>query len=620
LNDLSIAWVEGGSGLVFERPYYSQFIIIDSYDITIANQTLPTPREGIVIYGSQYVNVTNCNLTHGDVLSWSPDVRFSNCSIGSIGLSYTPAIIVDNDFFGSIIPRSTHINDLEVRRNNFFTRPLIGDEDSYYISFWDNYYSDYWSIYRDNSTTDDGVHWDRLYTAWGIRNSLARVYPYGYNGSRDPSIRSDRTPRTAFDGSNITFDVEAWDFIGIKNVSVRTSINGVNGTCELSRGKGYNWTGNFSLPIASTDQAYTIRAQSVTGHWANSSVRTVRVCDITPPALIDLTDPNGTTGDVFEFIANVTDNRMVSSVWVEYWWKDVPPLYLEMDRDGYYLADLALPSYRIDPIFYRIRAVDASENGVTSETMTIAVTDNDKPVPVLPLLVSTYIGRNVPLDASGSQDNIGIVRYRWDIKDVEGTVRIEGSRVNYVFKFAGTFMVILMVQDAAGNAGWTVIYANVSEYPIRPQPGPPDKANIYMTFGRVTDSGSHLPIEGVRVLLLMEGMYYLNSTDRFGYCSLLIPEPSGYIEGTITLRKEGYRNLTYGSIISPEGYLRDIDPEMERSEVDPPEIPVAPPMEREHDMGVPWLLVLLAFDMVLAILAVGLWTFLRRGSKKGGAV
>jgi len=100
------------------------------------------------------------------------------------------------------------------------------------------------------------------------------------------------------------------------------------------------------------------------------------------------------------------------------------------------------------------------------QNYTITITDTIDPVADAGSDIETFVGSKVLLNASGSSDNIGITQYVWKIGQVTiGT----GVTVEYQPTEAGTFIITLIVYDAANNLDSDTMNLKVASSPyLRP--------------------------------------------------------------------------------------------------------------------------------------------------------
>jgi PKD repeat protein len=112
------------------------------------------------------------------------------------------------------------------------------------------------------------------------------------------------------------------------------------------------------------------------------------------------------------------------------------------------------PSYTFDmPEVYTVELVVTDTIGQESsaDSMALTVLDVTDPVANAGLDVSVPSGSTVTLDASLSDDNVGIVDYTWTFND-DGSQSLDGETTDYDFDNVGVFVITLTVEDAAGNS------------------------------------------------------------------------------------------------------------------------------------------------------------------------
>ena len=103
--------------------------------------------------------------------------------------------------------------------------------------------------------------------------------------------------------------------------------------------------------------------------------------DIVPPIIgTDSTPLIGSTGDIFTFSINVTDNIGVSEVYLEYWYGGGPHKNKVMSGSGPYTYTTTIPSESIESLHYIFSAVDISGNRNVSTKSKVIVIDDDSPV------------------------------------------------------------------------------------------------------------------------------------------------------------------------------------------------------------------------------------------------
>jgi hypothetical protein len=86
-----------------------------------------------------------------------------------------------------------------------------------------------------------------------------------------------------------------------------------------------------------------------------------------------------------------------------------------------------------------------------SDDLRVTVRDSNPPRATLAPLGDVRIGTSILLDASGSTDNLDIVRYEWRVSYRDGVQTLKGMMVDYPIEGPGIYKVELTVWDAAGN-------------------------------------------------------------------------------------------------------------------------------------------------------------------------
>lgn len=124
----------------------------------------------------------------------------------------------------------------------------------------------------------------------------------------------------------------------------------------------------------------------------------------------------------------------------------------EYSKSTFEILDRNLdPSYRY---IYKVVAVDAYGNTSSSESIPVSPLDIDDIAPFADIncVSSAETGTNIDFDASGSQDNIGIVKYEWDLGD---GIKKTGVKVSHSYSKEGVYKVVLTVTDPSGNTNST---------------------------------------------------------------------------------------------------------------------------------------------------------------------
>lgn len=254
---------------------------------------------------------------------------------------------------------------------------------------------------------------------------------------------------------------------GIVNISARvmdnTGVNDVyvditkpdmtaygNFTMALHGGTGKHYFYNSYPDLG--DYQFMIWGGDVNGNW-NFSGGMFTIQDTTPPELDNLTalpSPQEVYGSV-NISVNVTDNFLLSGVWINITDPQSNPTNLSMDAGGgnnFYHES----TYDILGTFsFVIWAVDSiSIWNFTSGQFVI----QDTTYPVAdagPDQNDILIGTTVTFDGSGSSDNFAIASFEWTFDD-GGPKSLTGISPQYIFDNASCYSVTLNVTDTAGNS------------------------------------------------------------------------------------------------------------------------------------------------------------------------
>jgi len=228
-----------------------------------------------------------------------------------------------------------------------------------------------------------------------------------------------------------------------------------------------NWTWTFLIegepvelvgpkPTFSPDPAgwfvVTLEVRDAAGHAARDTV-TVTVRDSTPPVAEAGPDVEVDQHEtVTLFGGDSRDNVGV----VEWRWVVQLPGH-----------DLRLPGPLVEwtpedaGSFMVTLTVEDAAGNTASDTRWVTVRDSTPPV--------AEAGRNVTIDEGGvarfdggaSEDNVGVVEWRWTFDYGGSPVEIQGRDASFAFDRPGTYVVTLEVEDAAGLTDTDVVTVTV---------------------------------------------------------------------------------------------------------------------------------------------------------------
>jgi len=104
------------------------------------------------------------------------------------------------------------------------------------------------------------------------------------------------------------------------------------------------------------------------------------------------------------------------------------------------------------PGTYKVRLDVCDEDGCfRTDTRVVHVRDTRPPIAEAHVDSIVEAGKTIVLDGSRSEDNVGIVEYRWSVCGPDGWVCLTEPKVDFTFDIAGKYGVLFEVADAAGH-------------------------------------------------------------------------------------------------------------------------------------------------------------------------
>ncbi len=191
-----------------------------------------------------------------------------------------------------------------------------------------------------------------------------------------------------------------------------------------------------------------------------------------PPEINDLTDDEAYTGEEFTFEAEVSSLLDISDVQVEY---RIDPGTINSvslaETEGIWQHVTSLPEDTVE-IEYHITAWDSDGTGNSTETRTVDVVDIIPPEADAGSDMDIKKGELVTFNGTGSEDNIGVVRYHWQMEIGGSDVELLGVTPTFEFTDPGEYVVTLTVEDAEGNTDSDSITVTVHQ---SEEKDPPDE-------------------------------------------------------------------------------------------------------------------------------------------------
>jgi hypothetical protein len=275
-----------------------------------------------------------------------------------------------------------------------------------------------------------------------------------------PVFGIDGTPVTANTWSSIQFSINVTDNIGLVEVRVEywqvswwVSNKTMTGPSPYTRDK--------TIYSSTKILYYFFYAVDAAGNMHVTDVKGVIINDKEQPIFgPDTSDTNGTTGEQFTFMVNVTDNVGVTVSMVEYWFGAGTHYNWSMNETaGNYSLIIDVPAGSADNLHYYFYFDDANNNWNISSVTHTPIDDNDNPIygaDSTPATVTT--GENITFNINVT-DNIGMnsvwveywfgwgIHYNWSMNlTTDWTVVVDipaNSELDLHYRFHAN--------DSAGN-------------------------------------------------------------------------------------------------------------------------------------------------------------------------
>jgi hypothetical protein len=274
-----------------------------------------------------------------------------------------------------------------------------------------------------------------------------------------PSDINDTSDTAASTGDSFMFEVNATDNIGLAEATVTYWFGTGAQTTTPMTGTG-PFTLAITVPSGSLDTLhYYFTINDFDGNPLMGPQVDIPVQDNDAPTIIsDDSDDAATTGDIFTFNADFSDNIDVANAYVVYWFGTEPETTATMIGTGPYTKDIIIPDYSVASLHYYLKAMDSAGNTYTGSQKDISVTDNDSPI-----LISdgtggmANAGQSFVFNATFT-DNVGITEVKVNYWFGSGTPTSSTMTGTYVFTHTisipnsmETLYYYFEAKDSAGN-------------------------------------------------------------------------------------------------------------------------------------------------------------------------
>lgn len=273
-----------------------------------------------------------------------------------------------------------------------------------------------------------------------------------------PTI-TDNSPTTGSPNSTFIFNATVIDD---EDSALDISVNVIWSHGKLSANQSVINVGNnyfersINLDNSIDSLSYHFFVQDKWGNSATSATKTVTIADTQAPEIkikrygTSFDDiPNSHT-----FAAEITDNTLVSNVYIEYWYDDKDIMTAPMRNDtslgGSYYEKMVIPDGSPEKVYCIIYANDSSNNQNN--------TKNPHAKPGGPY--TSFIQGDILFNGSESFDLDGAIEnYSWDFGD--GTVGF-GSNPIHAYESDGNYTVTLTIIDNEERIGINTTTINIS--------------------------------------------------------------------------------------------------------------------------------------------------------------
>ena len=250
-----------------------------------------------------------------------------------------------------------------------------------------------------------------------------------------PNILGDLSDTFGTTGDPFNFSLEASDNFGIYRVHVNYRF----GTSGPFNNMTLTGTGPFDLSIILPSgyvgtMQYYFSVQDVGDNWVSTGITSLSITDNDAPVInADNSDTTATTGDIFNFIVDATDNVDVTEARVVWWFDANPQTDDIMNGAGPYDFNVTVPPDSLDDLHYYFRIRDAAGNWIIGTQVNVTVTDNDAPtINADNSDITATTGEQFYFDADIT-DNIGMnatYLYYWFGIDAPTIIFLNGSGPN----------------------------------------------------------------------------------------------------------------------------------------------------------------------------------------------
>jgi|GEM_PF-3063276 len=245
-------------------------------------------------------------------------------------------------------------------------------------------------------------------------------------------------------GDPFLVNVTVTDDLEVRNVTIlygRGQTHPVTGTNVSMNDTGSHFIFNGTHPSNSTDTFwFRISARDGKGNWNTTDWYSQEIVDNDPPVFMtDDSTLQATTGDLFTFACNITDNIGVDMAWVNMSYDGVDWYRFALcGVAGQRHGSTMIPRNMTGTLRYRFEFNDTSGNPAQSSQFSRDVLDNDAPILIEDLTVLPPRTGNTTEFHIRAMDNIGIFRaklvYNEEGQSVRNYTLTSTDQENFTFE------------------------------------------------------------------------------------------------------------------------------------------------------------------------------------------
>jgi len=200
-----------------------------------------------------------------------------------------------------------------------------------------------------------------------------------YDNDR-PIFKIDESNTTGTTGGTFRFSVSVTDNMIVDEVDVEYWFDsGSHINVSFIGSNPYSM--NISVLKNAQILNYMFHARDPTGNWNQTILKEITITDNEHPIFrTDNSDTIGTTGEMFNFSIDVSDNVGLTSVYVEYYFGNGSISNVSMIGVGPYTYSIYVPKSSDDDLYYHFFSTDIADNMNVTTPKKIQIHDNDAPI------------------------------------------------------------------------------------------------------------------------------------------------------------------------------------------------------------------------------------------------